>query len=111
MKYKYILITAFLAVCYFSFVSYDEDEYFIKGAEEYENSNYKQAAKWYLKAAEQGHLSAQHNLGYLYDNGVGVTQNYELALKWYKKAAEQGHASSQANLGLMYDNGSGTPRD
>jgi tetratricopeptide (TPR) repeat protein len=57
-----------------------------------------EALKWYRKAAEQGHVSAQYNLGVMYGKGEGVTQDYAEALKWYRKAAEQGHAKAQNNL-------------
>ena len=33
--------------------------------------------KWHRLAAEQGHASAQYNLGVMYDNGDGVVQDYE----------------------------------
>lgn len=51
--------------------------------------NLKQAAKWYRRAAEQGHTKAQYNLASLYENGQGVKKNLQQAMKWYKKAAEQ----------------------
>ena len=51
--------------------------------------------KWYTKAAEQGHASAQYNLGVMYDTGKGALQDYKEAVKWYTKAAEQGHANAQ----------------
>ncbi len=38
--------------------------------------DYAQAAKWYRKAAEQGHAYAQFNLGYMYRFGQGVPQDY-----------------------------------
>jgi TPR repeat protein len=31
---------------------------------------------WYRKAAEQGHASAQFDLGVMYANGQGIPQNY-----------------------------------
>ena len=31
-----------------------------------------EAAKWFRKAADQGHAAAQYNSGYAYDNGQGV---------------------------------------
>ena len=31
--------------------------------------DYKQAVKWYTKAAEQGYADAQYNLGIMYYNG------------------------------------------
>jgi len=37
--------------------------------------DYKEAVKWYLKAAEQGYALAQFNLGNMYYNGDGVLQD------------------------------------
>ena len=41
--------------------------------------DYKTAVKWYTLAAEQGHASAQFNLGVIHDNGMGVIQDYKTA--------------------------------
>ena len=73
--------------------------------------NYAWAVKWYQKAAEQGQVNAQYNLGFMYNNGVGMPQDYAKAKKWYRKAAEQGEAISQFNLGFMYHQGHGAPQD
>ncbi len=35
--------------------------------------------------AEQGNAWAQQSIGYMYEQGQGITQNYELALSWYRK--------------------------
>lgn len=48
--------------------------------------NYKEAVKWYQKAAEQGNRYAQHALGDRYHNGEGVEQNYVEAVKWLSKS-------------------------
>ena len=61
--------------------------------------DYKQAVKWYTKAAEQGDANAQYSLGYMYANGQGVPQDYKQAVMWFTKAAEQGDADAQYNLG------------
>jgi TPR repeat protein len=71
----------------------------------------KQAAAWYLKAAEQGNAFAQHNLGVAYHDGVGVPQDYALAVLWTRKAAQQGFSPAQYNLGVAYNNGEGVPQD
>jgi uncharacterized protein len=63
--------------------------------------------KWFRKAAEQGYANAQHNLGYMYHSGKGVTQDYAEAVKWYRKAADQGLAIAQTNLGVKYAKGDG----
>ena len=75
------------------------------------SKNDNKACEWYQKAAEQGYVSAQCNLGYMYEVGHGVPQNYEKACEWYQKAAEQGNARAQCNLGYMYDVGNGVPQN
>ncbi len=73
--------------------------------------DYQNALIWYRKAAEQGHASAQSNLGTMYRNGRGVTQDDQQAVAWYRKAAAQGNAYAQNNLGWMYQNGRGVTQD
>jgi TPR repeat protein len=75
------------------------------------SQNYKSAVKWYKLAAEQGHASAQYNLGGMYDTGRGVIQDYKIAVKWWKPLGERGNAIAQANLGGMYNKGQGVPKD
>jgi hypothetical protein len=70
-----------------------------------------EAAKWYLRAAEQGDANAQHNLANRFESGQGVPQNYAEAVKWYRKAANQKHPMAQANLGVMYERGHGVRQD
>ena len=48
-----------------------------------------EACKWFRKAADQGHPSAQFNLGNAYAEGMGVPQDYIEAHKWYNLAASQ----------------------
>src|SRR5205823_2010478 len=69
------------------------------------------AAQWYKKAAEQGDVSAQHNLAVLYATGEGVAKDAAKAAEWFRKAAEQGDPSSQLYIGTMYYNGAGGHRD
>ncbi len=66
---------------------------------------------WYLKAAEQGHANAQHNLGFMHAEGQGVARDYGDAMTWYLKAAEQGDAQAQSNIGVMYNEAQGVSRD
>lgn len=62
----------------------------------------KEAAKWYLKAAELGHGRAQFIVGLKYDRGQGFVRDYKEAVKWYRKAAELGDSRAQRALGLVY---------
>jgi uncharacterized protein len=73
--------------------------------------NYAEAVEWYRKAADRGFAKAQSNLGFMYENGRGVSQNYAEAIKWWRKAAEQGLASAQHNLGHMYFDGRRVPQN
>ena len=41
---------------------------------------------WYRKAAEQGHVTAQNNLAYMYYKGRGVRQDYVQAHMWVSLA-------------------------
>jgi hypothetical protein len=72
---------------------------------------YEEAARWYLKAAEQGHPDAQHKLATLYSAGRGVPQDDAEATKWLRRAAEQGHQTAQNNLGISLRRGTRTPKD
>jgi hypothetical protein len=56
-------------------------------------------------------LSAWHNLGYLYENGLGVRTNLPLAVAWYHACADLGDADCQNELGRMSYAGIGMPRD
>ena len=72
--------------------------------------DYAQAAKFYLSAAEKGHIAAQYNLAYLYEHGLGVPHDFKQAAAWYRKAALQGDAEAQNNLGVLYATGRGVPQ-
>ena len=73
--------------------------------------DFRQAAAWYRKAAEQGYPEAEASLGYLYHHGRGVPQDDIEAAHWYQKASAQGDASAQVELAHMYLFGIGVTRD
>ena len=60
--------------------------------------DYRQAADWFLKSAEQNNAEAQGNIGFLYQNGLGVPLNYSEAYKWFTLAASNGIAASKRAL-------------
>jgi TPR repeat protein len=74
-------------------------------------ADYKQAASWYQKAADQGNIPAQIHLADLYRDGRGVLRDMAQAVAWYRKAANQGDAGAEGTLGLLYSVGMGIPRD
>ena len=76
--------------------------------------NYREACKWWKRAADQGMVSAQASLGVTYLNGArGVPRDRDQAAFYLLKAADQGgDASAQYNLGRMYMAfGEGVPHD
>ena len=58
--------------------------------------NNKEAIKWWTLAANQDFNKAQHNLGIMYYNGIGVTKNLSKSKYWIKKAAENGNENSRS---------------
>jgi len=85
------------------------DMYFIGGYRMV--TRYIKAMRWYLKAANQGHMDAHDKLGYMYECGLGVHKNYTEAVRLYQLAAEQGHIDAQCSLGRMYKLGRGVAKN
>ena len=77
-----------------------DDAYYGRGVAE----DYKQAVRWYRKAAEAGNAEGMYNLGGMYLYGRSRA-GLQAGPHWYRKAAEAGSASGMNNLGLMYQNG------
>lgn len=65
------------------------------------------AAKWFRKAAEQGHAAAQCTFGKCLRDGVGVPKDEAAAAEWFRKSAAQNNANAQFALGQCYDDGAG----
>ena len=66
------------------------------------DADYRMAAFWYQKAAEQGYAPAQTNLGVLYMTGYeGVPPNRAVAVHWFNEAARQGNRAAADNLQVL----------
>ncbi len=77
-----------------------------------ETRDYKEAVKWFRRAADQGDVAAPFYLGIMSAEGEGVPQNHAEAARWFRLAAERGNPEAQFNLGLAYATGIGvTPDD
>jgi serine/threonine protein kinase/TPR repeat protein len=71
----------------------------------------KQAADYYLKAAQKGHLSSAFKLAQMYESGRGVeSKSDEQAFFWYRKVAEAGDIDAMYNVAAMYQAGRGTEK-
>ncbi len=71
----------------------------------------KEAAAWYLKAANQGNSAAQVHLADFYRDGRGVARDMAQAVAWYLKAAQLGDPVAQGTLGILYSVGMGVDQD
>ena len=76
-----------------------------------ENGDEVESAKWYERAAEQGHPRAQRNLGQCYYEGNGVPEDLAKAIKLFRQAAEQGDTVGQFLLGECLTYGDGIAQD
>lgn len=71
----------------------------------YESGDFQRAVRIWTRLAEQGHVNAQTNLGFMYDYGNGVDRDHGLAAHWYRAAALGGSAAGQYNLALLIAEG------
>ncbi|MEK6749500.1 MAG: tetratricopeptide repeat protein [Pseudomonadota bacterium] len=85
----------------------DANPQYQQGLLAYFSRDYPQAIALWRPLAEQGHAQAQANLGWIYQQGIGVPADQQAALLWLARAAEQGHVVAQNNLGASYENGWG----
>lgn len=76
-----------------------------------ERSDYPDALRELVPAAEQGDAAAQAALGRMYLYGWGVAKEPAVAARWLQRAAESGHAGSQRLLAHLYESGTGVPKD
>ena len=111
-KLEYIIPLLFFILLNFYASAQSDVTSYVRIAEQHDiNGSYEEAARWYLKAAEQGHAKAQCCLGAYYYVGQGVRKNLMEAIKWWYKSAEQGYAEAQCYIGICYYEGYGFIQD
>jgi TPR repeat protein len=81
---------------------------FLKGSRLEEAGDIQGAIRAYRRAARDGDVSSQSNLGSLLDDKVKPPRRDE-AIYWYKRAARRGHWVAASNLAIHYRN-LGQPR-
>jgi len=93
---------------FFIFSAYDvHPDTFVSGLNALDRSHYASAYRSFKPLADEGVAEAQNNLGFLFQNGLGVRRNYNTAIKWYQSAADQGLAEAEHNLGILNYRGHG----
>ena len=98
---------AFTSIVVFNSVVLAQQDRFESGLASKDRGHYATALRSWLPMAEAGNAEAQNNVGYMYEEGLGVPQNYLLAMNWYRQAADNGLAEAQHNMGMLYHNGYG----
>ena len=72
-----------------------------------ENQQYQVAQVSFVNAAKDNHGPAQHALGVMYLQGMGVPANAAGAAQWLQKAADQQVPDALYNLAQLYEHGHG----
>ena len=70
-----------------------------------------EAARYFKKAADQGHAGGQCNYGVCLKSGEGVEKDVCEAARYLKMAADQGDAEGQFKYGLCLANGQGVEQN
>ncbi len=76
-----------------------------------DEENKQKAFDYFKKGTELGDPYSTTNLGYCYENGIGIEKNEKKALEYYEKGAELGNIEACMNSAFFYENGKGTDRD
>lgn len=71
----------------------------------------KDSARYCHKAAELGHLEAQHLMGLFLKEGEIVPRDLNASFGWFSKAAAKGLAKSQYAVARCYKHGEGIQKD
>lgn len=121
MKCRLLLLCLFLTACdkgqeeslpQDAQAMYEHAQALLKPNVKGEQSDFKGAMEWTLKAAEGGYLQAQLDMGGIYLNGGrGVAPDVAKAYYWFCRAAEQGSAQAEVFVGMLLYDGQGVQRD
>ena len=71
------------------------------------NERLSKAARWFRRAAENGHAASQYRLATLYELGQGAPKDLAESMIWYERAAEKGHVKAMHNLAVLSITGNG----
>lgn len=73
--------------------------------------DYEKALQLIRKSIDLGSAYGMNNLGWMYQNGFGITKDLNEAVKWYRMSAEHGDPVGQLDLGGLYSSGKGVTQD
>ncbi len=70
-----------------------------------------EAARWFLRAAENGNTAGEVEYAILLFNGDGVARDERLAARYFRRAAGRGNTIAQNRLARLYAVGRGVPKN
>jgi len=99
------LAVLFLGAMFFmaKSLSTSSEKAFQKGFDFERGGEFKEATRWYLKAAQKGHPEAQYRLAGIYYN---TEENEDKYFEWLQKSAKNGYPDAALELGEFFQNGS-----
>ncbi|WP_417311561.1 tetratricopeptide repeat protein [Ectopseudomonas khazarica] len=74
----------------------------LKAHEAWGAGNLNLAFELFSEGARQGLDGCMLDLGYFYDEGVGIAIDKNQAMYWYKKAYRLGNSSAASNIAILY---------
>lgn len=72
---------------------------------------YREAFRWFLESANDGHIEAQIKIGDYYANGIFIKQDFQKSVLWYTRASTYGNTEALIKLANLYREGLGTDKD
>lgn len=73
------------------------------GSAYYQLNQYSLAISWYRKAIEHGYGPAYYDLGFMFENGIGVSVDAYMAIMYYKEGAALNDVDCMRALGNIYN--------
>lgn len=74
----------------------------LEAHEAWERGDLERAFALFCRCAELGEVGCMLDLGYFYDEGVGVQKDKEKAMSWYKRAYRRGDSAAASNIAILY---------
>lgn len=94
-----------------SFSSSHNDRLVQEGSRLYRAGRLTESFQAFYQAAQEGDPRAQLQVGFCYEEGLGVQKDYSHAAQWYEQAAKNGNSQAMKNLGQLLEYGAGVQED